>query len=446
MARVQLLPMVPKSLAFRSSLALLISFLIPATALRAQGADSEVKLVIVVSRHGVRTPLITDSTSGNYSAQAWPKWNVPTEYLTDHGTRQMALMGAYYRELFVQEGILEGSTDKDISHIFFRSDSDERTIETAKALARGLIPGGAADVRALPQGANDPLFKPATYYPGRVDEELAFGAVKGRMGGNPSVFTQSYPALFAELEYVLNGGDGKPPPGKLSVLDVPIGFAPGNHGEAVDMRGPLHKAENLIDAILLEYVEGMPMSDVGWGRVDSGTLTRLLQLHALYFDMSQRTFYPAQVQASNIASHLLDTLQQAVDGQPRSSAFGTPADRLVFVVGHDTTIANLGGLMSMTWMIAGAPVNPLLPGGALVFELRLRNGDGKYFVRTYYVSQTIEQMRDGNTLSLQNPPQIAPIFIPGCSESGPGYDSPFDRFNALLERVIDPKFVVPGSP
>jgi len=116
------------------------------------------------------------------------------------------------------------------------------------------------------------------------------------------------------------------------------------------------------------------------------------------------------------------------------------------VVGHDTNIANLGGLLGLTWMVPGAPANPLLPGGALVFELRRGRGDGPWTVRAYYVTQTLDQMRAAVPLTLEHPPQVAPIFIPDCSGPGPGFAAPYERFAALLRRVIDPKFVVPGTP
>jgi 4-phytase/acid phosphatase len=398
---------------------------------------------VVLSRHGVRAPLVTNAALGDYSAQPWPKWDVAPQLLTAHGKQQMTLMGAYYRARYVQEGLLEGSTEKDLSRIYFWADSGERTVATGESLSAGLLPGAAPDIHSLALGRTDPLFEPAHILAGRADEPLAFAAVKGRLGGDASVVPAAYPALFGELQRVLFGGDGQVPPGKLSILTIPVTFAPGSHGELVDMGAPLHKAESLIDSLLLEYVNGMPMADVGWGRVDRGTLTRLLQLHLLYFDLTQRTFYPAQAQASNLASHIMETMRQTMSGEPRPGAIGTPAERMVFVVGHDTNIANLGGLLGLSWMLPGTPANPLLPGGALVFELRRHRGDGGWFVRSYYISQSLEQMRAGEPLTLEHPPQIAPIFIPECSQPTAGYEAPYGQFAALLHRVIDPKFVVP---
>jgi hypothetical protein len=46
---------------------------------------------------------------------------------------------------------------------------------------------------------------------------------------------------------------------------------------------------------------------------------------------------------------------------------------------------------------------------------------------------------------LKNPPLVAPIFIPGCSEAVSGFDAPLGRFEEVLHRVINPEFVLPGA-
>src|ERR1700677_1625323 len=68
----------------------------PPFALRAQaqnpdlaksGADKDEKLkfVVMVSRHGVRSPTGKPGQLNQYSAQPWPTWSVPPGYLTEHG-------------------------------------------------------------------------------------------------------------------------------------------------------------------------------------------------------------------------------------------------------------------------------------------------------------------------------------------------------------------------
>ena len=112
------------------------------------------------------------------------------------------------------------------------------------------------------------------------------------------------------------------------------------------------------------------------------------------------------------------------------------------LVGHDTNIANIGGLFGMNWWIPGTQANPMLPGGALVFELWKRAGQtSAFYVRTSYVVQTLDQMREATTLTLANPPARSPIFVPGCSGEGPAFDAPLASFVRVARHVIDPSFI-----
>jgi hypothetical protein len=57
------------------------------------------------------------------------------------------------------------------------------------------------------------------------------------------------------------------------------------------------------------------------------------------------------------------------------------------------------------------------PGGALVFELWQQDGQ-EDSVRTYYVVQTPNQMRNPSRATVENVPAKAVIFLSGCSGAG----------------------------
>jgi 4-phytase/acid phosphatase len=409
--------------------------------------DSEVVMAVIVTRHGVRSPLLdANKAFGDYSANRWPEWTVPAGNLTPHGKRQMELMGAYYRELYVQAGLLPGRAKADAGLITLRADSDQRTIETARDLGEGLMPGAQPLVQARPRGEPDPLFEPVKAGFGHADFALASASLLGRIGGNSANLVTAHAAAFATLQRILLGSGGPVPAGKKSVLDSPTSLAPEpSVGNAVAITGPLRDGMRCTDNFILEYAEGMPLSDVGWGRLSRADLTQLLEIHSVYFDLTQATFYPAQVQVSNLASHILETLEQGAMGRAVPGALCGPSGRLVVLVGHDSNLVSLAGLMGFSWWMEGTQKDPVLPGGALVFELRRSRSDGRFLVRIAYVCQTLEQMRSGDLLTLKNPPATVPIFIPGCSASTPGYDAPLERVENLIHRVIDPAFVAPGS-
>jgi len=135
--------------------------------------------------------------------------------------------------------------------------------------------------------------------------------------------------------------------------------------------------------------------------------------------------------------HILLSMEQAAEAHPVKGALTKPGDRLLILVGHDTNIANISGALGLSWLIDGRR-DDTPPGGALVFELWRKRGSSNYFVRTYYMAQTLDQMRNAMPLSLASPPERVPVFVPGC-----GLDDGSCKWSGFQQAVragIDPAF------
>ena len=241
-----------------------------ATAKNINEKDSELRFVVVVSRHGVRSPTGKLDQLNQYSAAPWPKWSVPPGYLTEHGAHLMTLFGAYDRELLAAQGLLAPSGCADTSHIRIVADSDQRTRETGKALAAGIAPGCALEVSALPEGSADPLFHSLEAGVGHPDKLLATAAVSGRIGTNLQGLAAAYRPQLDALQAVLRGCDSGaacPSSGAVapqSIFDIPASIAPGKGDHLIELHSPLGTASTMAEDLLLEYTEGMPATDVGW--------------------------------------------------------------------------------------------------------------------------------------------------------------------------------------
>jgi len=405
--------------------------------------SAALELVIILGRHGIRSPLNPPAQMAEHSAQPWAKWPVAPGILTEKGGRQMTKMGIYLRRHYIQAGLLSGQPDRDATVVQFRSDSDQRTIASAEKLAEGLLPGAPVQIEHRPIDVADPLFVPVRMDLGHPDRALAKAAILGRIGNSPQAVFEAHRRQYALLQHVLFG-DQPVPAGKQAPLAEVPGLGQGTNTNLVALTGPLREGMVLTDALLLEYEEGFPLDQVGWGRVTRSDLTELLALNALNFDLVQKTFYCAQAQGSNLAQHLRETLDQAATGQSVAGAIGPVKQKLLVVLGHDTNQINLAGLLGISWTFPGAQQDPVLPGGSLVLELR-REDDGVQRVRIYYVSQTLDELRNGDPVDAAHPPAVVPIFIPGCSAGTPGYDAPLSAFDARIEAAVDPRFVVPGS-
>jgi 4-phytase/acid phosphatase len=379
---------------------------------------SVLKYVVIVSRHGVRSPTGKTDLLNAYSAKPWPAWSVPPGYLTAHGAKLMTLMGAYDRKLFAQEGLLGAAGCTDAERVSIVADSDQRTRETGKALAEGMFPGCSVAVRALTEGTPDPLFHSLEAGIGHPDKALATAAVSGRIGGNPAALAEAYRPQLDTLEEVLLGC--KPGPAcagaQSSLFDIPSSITPGKGDHLVDLRSPLGTAATMAENVLLEYTEGMDAAQVGWGRVDANNVRELIQLHSASVDVANHARYIARVQSSNLLRHILDSMEQAATGKAVAGALSKTDDRMLLLVGHDTNLENISGALGLSWIIDSRR-DDTPPGGALIFELWKDTITGGYSVRTSYMAQTLDQMRNATPLSLQSSPERVPIFVPGCGQA-----------------------------
>jgi len=401
----------------------------------------ELRFEVIISRHGVRSPTGKLDQLNQYSRQPWPAWSVPPGYLTEHGAHLMTLIGAYDRELLASQGLLAPSGCADAEHIRIVADSDQRTRETGKALAAGLAPGCAVEVAARPEGTADPLFHPLGAVVIHPDKQLAIAAISGRIGANPQGLTEAYRPQLESMEEVLRGCNpasactGSTAP--LSLFDIPSSIAPGKGDHPVELHSPLGVASTMTENLLLEYAEGMDAAQVGWGRVDLNKLRGLLQLHEACEDIERRTPYLARAPSSYLLSHVLESMEQAVEAKPVPGALTKPGDRLLILVGHDTNLSNIGGALGLDWLIDGRR-NDTPPGGALVFELWKKHGVGEYSVRAFYTAQTLDQMRNATPLSLTNPPDRVPVSVPGCSQAD--YLCPWKTFKQAMQAVTESAF------
>jgi 4-phytase / acid phosphatase len=204
--------------------------------------------------------------------------------------------------------------------------------------------------------------------------------------------------------------------------------------------GPEALSSGITESLLMAWADGLDFEKLGWKGLNEEVLLRVFSLHQAEMDIRLHTPYIAQFKCSHLATRLLATLEEGTELKSRYAPLGN-AEPMVVIVGHDGTLATLAGLLRIHWTAQGYQPDQVAPGGALIFERWRRDSDGRQVIRLRYTVQTLAQLREVRPLTAKNPPISAPIFIPGGSEAGPGFDCPLDRFDALVEGLIDPKFV-----
>jgi 4-phytase/acid phosphatase len=192
-------------------------------------------------------------------------------------------------------------------------------------------------------------------------------------------------------------------------------------------------AENL----LLEYVEGMPMKDVGWGRVDRAKLDELMEMNTRYHDFMLRTPLWSKAAAAPLAEKISALLA--------SQAKVDSTTRFAYLSAHDANLGWLGGLLQLDWKVSDEAQNATPPGSAMIFELWNDATTNQKTVRVKFVTQTLDQIRNLTPLTagVVDPnagaqagaemPSISPVYVPGCSGAGPEYACSLSDF----ERVVN---------
>jgi 4-phytase / acid phosphatase len=226
------------------------------------------KMVVILSRHGVRSPTWTQARLDSYSARPWPKWSVPPGELTSRGYVLIEQFGSFDRASLAGAGLFSMHGCEDASKIYIWADTDQRTMASGKAFADGFFPGCPPQVHGLSAGENDPLF----HSPAKRARAAESNAASPELAARSKQQTDPrQEELIEEMQHVLLGCAPKTVckpayPPETSLLSTPTSALRGKDDHIVDLQGPLAQASSFAEDFLLEYVDGMPMDQVGWGK------------------------------------------------------------------------------------------------------------------------------------------------------------------------------------
>jgi 4-phytase/acid phosphatase len=418
------------------------------------------KQIIIFGRHSIRAPTSDTNELNLNSADPFPIFvGVPTGYLTPNGRLAAGLMGTYFHDYLVHEGLLTGDTNTDLAHSYFRANVIERSYITAAEFGAKLIPGANIPVHTYnptnPYVA-DPVIDPLMAGVATVDPARALAEIQGVYGSGTNL-SSAYSGELSLISKVLYPTGTQPtyPPatnatqGSVDPTTQPILLTANGPqhstkyftGEVIGMGG-LSSTISAADPFVMQYAVGFPTNEVGWGRLTLDTLSQQTRLVTLQFDICMRQPYLARVQSSSAASHILRSMLQVTGGAPLDGALGTPASQVLVIISSDAYLAGLAGLLDMHWLLPGYQPDFCPPGGALVFELRQVKATGQYLVRVFYTAQTFDQLRNLTALSLTNPPATMQLLVPGGS-STTNLDVDFTTFTNLMNAAIGLEYVLP---
>jgi 4-phytase/acid phosphatase len=368
----------------------------------------QLERVVILSRHGVRSPTKDNDTLQNFrkpTTPPWPDFGVqhPAD-LTLKGALLMQRLGAYYRKRWA--ALFE--PDACPNRTFFWADRDERTLMTARSLVGGLA-GGACDLRVRETTeATDPVFHPckppAAENPPVLKEQV--GLVQAVVDCCSEKLCEQIERTSCQLQDLMD--DKK------------------TYDQAYDF------IQSFGEILLFEYAQAFEGNDFAFGKIapaQKGEWMKLLAIHADLFNKKQRNGGVALLQGANLLYHMAYAIKNGAPLIPPSADGATPVNFVVYV-GHDTNIANVAGLLGLQWPAGDYPANDVAPGAALAFEVRRSApNESNEYVHPVMLAQPPDSLRgDGSEI------RSVPLAISGCN--GPNGSCAMSDFVRIVKNAI----------
>ncbi|ASG21644.1 histidine-type phosphatase [Nitrospirillum viridazoti] len=404
----------------------------------ASASHEVLERVVMLSRHGVRSPTKGLAELRRLSDQDWPAWPVDRGILTPHGADAIRQLGLYLGAQYRWRGLLTANSCPAENSIFVWGDSgDQRTRASAQALADGLAPGCGLKAHGLAPDSPDVLFDAASGGACPMDAAEATKAVIAANGGDIATVPASVaPALAALVQVVAPKACA---PGVASNSPAGACFATGpakvvDKGGEVKVDGPLARGAMLAESVFLEYVQGMPADQVGWGRAGTPqALAAILPVHDYQADLTRRTPYIPSHNGALLARQIVAGVTGEAPAAPLAPPLApVPAGaRLISILGHDTNLSNVAGLLGLDWTLPGQP-DKTAPDTTLAFEVSRDTATGKRYVRVALYYQTLEDLRQAAALTPAHPAGKVDLPLPACG----GDRCTVEDFATLVRKAV----------
>jgi 4-phytase/acid phosphatase len=365
-----------------------------------------VERAVLVMRHGIRAPLDGEVPASTRTGKPWPRWPVAQSAITPHGERALEIVANADRQLLAAHGLLPSSGCPARGAVQIHANNSIRTIASAAAYARGFARGCTIDISHRPVGDIDPIFEPVRARATAFDGHQAVLAINRETGGMEAL-VERHRAALTELDGIL----GCTPSSAGCLAAGKPGLVATADGRDIVLSGDIRAASGIAQVLLLEYVEGLPRDNVGWGRIDAAGLKRLGALHAALFAGYTKPAYMAAHQTAALGREVLRGLDAAAP------------HRLEVLMGHDTNVTALAAALGVGLEAPGYATNDVPPGGALLLERVKDMRSGQVFARVWYRTQSPDALR-----GLSSKTSLRPVRVRGCKMTL----CPIRQFEALI--------------
>ena len=387
-------------------------------------AKYELKEVVVMSRHNIRSPL----TSGGAAYQrvtphTWFKWSSPSSQLSLRGGVLETEMGQFFRQWVVSEGLLPENYRPEGDEVLFYANSRQRTFATAKYFSAGFLPFANVEItHKLDEDKMDPVFTPQFTKMNDTYRQQVLADIQALNGGPQAWMATQQPTLEL-MEQVLDIAHS---PAAQQGDTTHFWFDDTQFklekGSEPKMTGGYTLANSVADALVLQCYESESMTAFG----HELTIEQWRAICAVK-EVYDGLLFTTHSAAVNLAYPLVSRIREELNRSDR---------KFMFLCGHDSNLASISAALGLQIPETENALELNTPiGSKLVFE-KWSDGSDEY-VAVNLVYQSIGQLQGRTLLSPAAPPMVLPVTIDGLNANSDGLYRLSDLDTRMVEAMAE---------
>ena len=369
-------------------------------------AKYQLKEVVVMSRHNIRSPLTSGGAAHTrVTPHQWFAWTSPSSQLSLRGGVLETEMGQFFRKWLVGEGLLPDNYRPEGSEVLFYANSRQRTFATAKYFSAGFLPFANVEIQhKYFEDKMDPVFTPkftkmnAKYRQQILDEMQT-------IHGGPLAWMQSVQPTLTMMEDILDMAHSPAAKNDTTHFRYDDTQFVLEKGDEPKMKGGYKLANSVADALVLQCYESESMTAFGH-QLTEKQWRDICAVKEVY-DALLFTTHSAAV---NLAYPLVSRIREELHHIGR---------KFTFLCGHDSNLASIGAALRLRYPETEQAFELHTPiGSKLVFE-KWSDGTEEY-VAINLVYQRVGQLQNRTLLSTDEPPMVKPVTIDGLTPNRDG--------------------------
>ena len=368
-------------------------------------ARYELKEVVVMNRHNIRSPLTSGAAYQRVTPYEWFKWSSPGSQLSLRGGVLETEMGQFFRKWVVSEGLLPDNYRPEGDEVLFYANSRQRTFATAKYFSAGFLPFANVEItHKYQEDKMDPLFTPQFTKMNDTYRQQVLSEMQAMNGGPQAWMTAQQPTITL-LEEVLDMAHSPAAENDTTHFWYDDTQFKIEKGDEPKMTGGYTLINSVADALVLQCYESESMSAFG----PELTMEQWRAVGAVK-EVYDALLFTTHAAAVNLAYPLVSRIREELSNGNR---------KFMFLCGHDSNLASIGAALRLVYPETENAIELHTPiGSKLVFE-KWSDGSEEY-VAINLVYQAISQLQGRTLLSLEVPPMVLPVTVEGLTANADG--------------------------